>query len=212
MTTAEHADPTTLDLPSGIHAAVLGGRDVVTGEPLREVVLWADRTTGECPRCHQPIAREITRCPIHLNTGAGQGGALEPYSQQHGCGEWLSVASRELGSAPGAEDILAAAHDLATARADETTEKRSKIERHVRADLAAVLAGLDRRPAGGDDEDLTLAEIVESVCDDLFGRLHYGYAPVDPGVFVDGDQVGVWDWDPAGDGEVVIATALRDAR
>jgi hypothetical protein len=80
-----------ITVPEGTHFTVLEGRDVVSGEWLRYGVVWADRTDDDCPRCGQEVGREV-KLPVTLNTGAGQGGAIEEFSQEHGCGAWLSVA------------------------------------------------------------------------------------------------------------------------
>ena len=80
-----------LTLPPRIHAELTGGPDVVTGEHIQVCIVWADRVETGCSRCRQSIAQDPGR-PAMLNTGACQGGQVEAYSQQHGCGEWLSVA------------------------------------------------------------------------------------------------------------------------
>jgi hypothetical protein len=85
-----------LELPSGTHAMVLTGRDVVTGEQLAYPVVWVDRSYCTCPRCGEPVARVVEECPVLLDTGAGQGGQIEEWSKQHGCGEWLSVDWEEV--------------------------------------------------------------------------------------------------------------------
>lgn len=77
-----------------IHTDVLTGRDVVTGLQLAYPVAWEERPIRSCPRCGQDVPAD-PGCPLILNTGAGQGGALEPVTQQHGCGEWLGIAYAE---------------------------------------------------------------------------------------------------------------------
>ncbi len=84
-------DIEALDLPPYTHAAVLTGRDIVTGLDLHYVIVWADRSTGTCDQCNQPISMQVDECPVILNLGAGAGGAIEEPSKQHGCGNWLTV-------------------------------------------------------------------------------------------------------------------------
>lgn len=72
------------------HAVTLRGRDIVTGEQISKIIIWADRTYDTCPSCGQPI-NVSPGCPVNLNTGAGQGGRLEEWSQMHGCGQWLHI-------------------------------------------------------------------------------------------------------------------------
>jgi hypothetical protein len=66
-------DVDAIALPNGIHATMLTGRDVVTGDQLAYPVVWADRSYDVCPGCHEPVDRVIEQRPAHLDTGAGPG-------------------------------------------------------------------------------------------------------------------------------------------
>lgn len=105
-----------LELPAHIHVEETGGRDVVSGEIVTAYVVWADRPTPECPGCGQDIGVEQPTAPAMLNMGAGQGGQVEEFSQQHGCGEWVAVAWVVLEDDLTPEHILTVAEALAWAR------------------------------------------------------------------------------------------------
>lgn len=122
------SDINNIPLPPGTHATILTGRDVVTGQQLAYPVVWADRPYTRCPRCGDAVARTVNECPVLLDVGAGQGGAIEEISQQHGCGEWLHIdwcqvtgQAEPTGDADGREvapgiteaDVIAAARQLA---------------------------------------------------------------------------------------------------
>lgn len=101
-------------LPAGAHHQVLSGRDVVSGEMHYAHVVWADRVRVECPRCGEPIPATVD-VPVVLNMGAGQGGRLDPASQQHGCGEWLGVEWADLEEDASPEEIYIAAREVVLA-------------------------------------------------------------------------------------------------
>jgi hypothetical protein len=193
-TASAQLDPATLDLPPGTHATALGGRDVVTGGWLRYIVVWADRPYDRCPRCGQTVARVVEGCPIHLNTGAGAGGALEPMSQQHGCGEGLSVDSRELGGDATADQVLAAAAELAQGLAEEIDAERGTMRDRLAEELRNILAR--------EIEPLDDGETLE----DRREELRSG-DEMNPGAYHDGQQWSAWDYDPDGSGDPVIVYA-----
>jgi hypothetical protein len=185
-----------ITLPTGTHHAVLRGTDVITKEPLVYHVVWADRPYGKCPRCGQAVPREPS-CPLSLNPGAGLGGAIEEWDQQHRCGEWLAVDSTSLGEDASEEQILNAAKVLAVGLADEMQEVRERIRTRLREDLRQALARLV------EPLDTEHGETAEDRADEVTtGGSEY------PGVFQDRNQVGVpwvaWDFDPAGDSDTVI--------
>jgi hypothetical protein len=191
-------DTTTLNLPAGTHATTLHARDVVTGETLTEVVVWTDLSSGRCPRCDQPVRREPD-CPLHLNGGAGQGGALETWDHMHGCGQWLEPPSEAVrGTGENGEvteeDVLAVARGLAERLAEAHDERRAKIRRRLRRELTDALARL-AEPLDDDETTEDRAEEVRSGDD------------MQPGVYHDGHQWVAWDFDPAGgEGEYLEVT------
>jgi hypothetical protein len=193
-------DLSTLNLPPHIHAEMLDGRDVVSGETLTYPVIWADRITDTCDRCRQPTPREEP-CPVLLNSGAGQGGQIEETSQQHGCGEWLSVAWVDLGDVdPDATDlpdrIEAAARELAGERAAEIQAATERMRRSLERDLARALKHLGE-PLDGDAPDDRIYDVTDG-------------SEVEPGVYLD-ETAGVWvawDYEPGGgEGDAVSVTA-----
>lgn len=189
----------TIDLPEGIHAAMLTGRDVVTGEDLAYPVVWADRAYGTCPRCGQPVARIVEDCPVLLDTGAGQGGQIQELDKQHGCGEWLDVDWQEVQACEAAggitaDDVTAAAGALAAGLAAEITAERDRIRARLRADLRDAL----RRLA----EPLEPGETPEDRAEDAGTG-----SEIDPGVCVEDGKWFAWDYDPAGGPEPIIVHA-----
>jgi hypothetical protein len=191
-----------MDLPKGTHHAELTARDIVTGEPLLYHAVWADRPYGHCPRCGQPVPRE-PGCPLHLNPGAGQGGAIQDYNQQHGCGEWLDVDSTWLGASASEMDIVAAADKLATRLVQGLEDRRAAIRNRLREELRAALAQL----AEPLDEDESAEDREEDV---RTGSCEH------PGVFQDQDENGApwvaWDYDPDGSGDVIEVAQWSSAR
>lgn len=177
-------DTEAMQLPAGTHATVLAGRDVVTGEDLAYPVVWADRSYGACRRCAQPVAWEVD-CPVVLNVGAGQGGAIEPLSQQHGCGEWLSVDWTELDQGASEADVVAAAGRLAAGLAAEIDTARASVRAGLCRDLEGALARL-AEPLG---EGETPEDRAEEVCSG---------SDTGPGVYCEGGRWVAWDYDPAG--------------
>ncbi len=103
-------------MPAHIHCEETGGRDVLSGEMVTAYVVWADRATPECPGCGQDIGLIVTTPPAMLNMGAGAGGQVQEFSQQHGCGEWVAVAWVVLEDDVTPERILDAAETLAAER------------------------------------------------------------------------------------------------
>lgn len=92
-----------------LHTEHLKGRDIVTGQPLDYVVLWLDRDPI-CGRCGQDIG--TGECPVTLSEGAGLGGELMEWSQQHGCGEWNRMDWVSAGEDPTQEELDAAVREL----------------------------------------------------------------------------------------------------
>lgn len=185
----------TLDLPAGTHAGVLTGRDVVSGEQLAYPVVWADRPYGTCPRCRQPVARVVEQCPVMLDTGAGQGGQIQEYSKQHGCGEWLSVDWDEV--RPGdqlaevaEDDIVAAARLLAARLVAAIASERENIRRRLREDLQDALCRLAGPLEGGE------------TAEDRADEVRTG-SEVEPGIYQEGGQWVAWDYDPDGSGDTI---------
>jgi hypothetical protein len=185
----------TLDLPTGTHAAVLTGHDVVSGEQLAYPVVWADRPYDTCPRCRQPVARVVEQCPVMLDTGARQGGQILEYSKQHGCGEWLSVdwdevrASDRLADITD-DDVAAAARLLAARLAETIASKRDHIRMRLREDLQDAL----RRLAEPLEDDET--------AEDRTDEVRTG-SEVEPGIYQEGGEWVAWDYDPAGSGDTI---------
>lgn len=195
----ERHDLTGLDinmlvLPAHTHAEILRARDIVSGSELAEVIVWTDRAAPTCSRCHQPTG--TVDCPVSLNAGAGQGGALEENSQQHGCGEWLSVAWTHVTSTtpavlPSAEVVEAAAAELAARRVVELDAMRSRRRASLTEELRDVLASAA--------EPLTDGETTE----ELRARISTG-TDMDPGVMFDHGQWIAWDYDPATTAEMQL--------
>lgn len=187
-----------LNLPRHIHATVLTGTDVTTGEQLAYPVIWADRTERNCPRCDQPIEVEVP-CPVMLDTGAGQGGRVTDLSQQHGCGEWLGVSSATFDEFDTTQQIEAEAHVLAEARAEEINGEREYMRRRLGAYLRTSLQ-LRAEPL----ED---GETQEDRDDEVTTGGEYS-----PGVYHDGTQWVAWDYDPDPDGDEtdVITVTAKD--
>jgi hypothetical protein len=192
-------DIDALELPLGTHAIVLTGRDVVTGEQLAYPVVWADRSDSTCPRCGQPVAQVVAECPVGLNTGAGQDGQIEELSQQHGCGEWLSVDWAEVSATgplvdPTEDDVLATARELAARLADDLTTQRERIRARLRVDLRDGLARLAE----------PLAE--DETAEDRAAEVSAGNE-TEPGLYLEDGQWLAWDYDPDGSGDTITVYA-----
>jgi len=183
----------TVKLPPGIHAEILAGRDIVTGGHLAYAIVWADRVGDTCPQCGQPVARVIDRCPVLLDTGAGQGGAIEEWSKQHGCGEWLSVDWFTAADTSGAA-ISLCAEALAVAHAEEIRDGRQKIRRRLERNLREALARLAEPLENGETAEDREHEVTTG-------------GEVEPGVFREGSGWLAWDYDPAGDEEGITVRA-----
>lgn len=192
-------DLSNLTLPPHIHAEVLTGRDVLSGEHLAYPVIWADRITDTCDRCHEPIPREEP-CPVLLDSGAGQGGLIEEISQQHVCGEWLSVDWREvkvdLDAPEAVARIEAAAWELAAERTAEIETATGRLRRSLERDLARALKHLGE-PLDGDTPDDRLYDVTTG-------------SETEPGVYLDETdfQWVAWDYEPnGGEGDAIRVTA-----
>jgi len=183
------------ELPHGIHATVLTGRDVVSGLELVYPVAWADRSYRTCPRCRQPVDR-VPACPVALNTGAGAGGQLEELSQQHGCGEWLAVDWAE---ADEIEGVPATAQRLADRLVMFLDAERTRLRAGLITQLRDALTRL------AEPLDVVVGEAIE----DRRAEVETG-SEVDPGVYLDDRWADrsewvwcAWDFDPDGSGETV---------
>ncbi len=182
-------------IPAGTYAAVLTGRDVVSGEQLAYPVVWADRPHDTCPRCGHPVARMVEQCPVMLDTGAGQGGQIQEYSKQHGCGEWLSVDWDEvrtddrLADLTGV-DVVAAARALAARLAETIASERVCIRGRLGEELEDVL----RRLAEPLEDDET--------AEDRADEVRTG-SEVEPGVYQEDGEWVAWDYDPDGSGDTI---------
>ena len=175
MMTAEDVDRMTL--PKGIHATILSARDASTGIMVHTAIVWADRTFWDCPRCTQPIARQVDDCPVTLN-GGYPGGQVEPFSQQHGCGEWLSADWQEC--EPEEVVIRNTALVMAAGREEEMNTERKAIRDRLETDLRWAITQL----AAGE----STAEEVTTGSD------------MTPGVYYDEyitREWLAWDYDPA---------------
>lgn len=172
-----------LELPAGIHAEVLTDVDAATGSPINRVVVWADRAYGKCPRCSEPVDR-VPGCPAVLS-GGEPGGQLIPYSQQHGCGEVLSVDWQATDGGVAAEGVLAVARDLARDLADKTVAARRRITRELREDLTSAILRL------GDGEP------EEDICTG---------SETSPGVYREDGTLIAWAYGPAGDEDIITVT------
>jgi hypothetical protein len=191
-------DLSVVDLPAGTHAAVLHGRDVVTGDQLARLVVWADRPYDRCPGCDEPVSR-VVECPVGLNTGAGQGGRLEEWSKQHGCGEWLAVDWEEVTSSAATgevttADVVAAATELAASLAAAIDKERGCLRARLREDLAWALARLAEPLADGETSEDREEEVRTG-------------SEVDPGVYREGDGWLAWGYDPDGSGDPITVHA-----
>ena len=186
-------------LPPGVHYTTLTDRDAVTGGTLTRGIVWTDRPYDRCPQCHEPCRREIDTCPVNLNGGAYQGGRLEEWSQQHGCGQWLAVLWEEVaGTGEDGEvtddDINSAAAAAAEWLREAIDGERQRLRQSLTEDLALTL----QRLAEPLDEDETAEDRAEDV--------RTGHE-ASPGVYLDGDRWVAWDYDPDGSGDPVTVTA-----
>jgi hypothetical protein len=192
-------------LPPYIHATILCGRDVVSGDTNEYVIVWADRAYNTCPQCRQPVHTEVD-CPIHLDAGACQGGQLLEYDQQHGCGEWLGVHSANIEPSDSPDDspeiiegvtehaVLAAADKLSAARTADIAVQVATIQRRLRRDLRAALNRL-AEPLGADE-----------TADDRADEITNG-DEIQPGVYHDGGTWLAWDYHPEGSDAITIYQA-----
>jgi hypothetical protein len=216
-------DIAELALPAGVHAAVLTGRDVVTGEPLARAVVWADGIESTCPQCGQPVGMLEELCPVVLNCGAGLGGQLLDRDRRHGCGLWLAVSWQEVVAAredtdpagevaPGilGEAVLDAARELADQRRQQIAQARAATTERLRADLAEALARLGE-PLQDGETPQDRAEEVSTGSEVVPGVYREPGVPGD----AEGDPGGVWvawDYEPGGTDPIsVYATDLTAA-
>ncbi len=223
-------DIATLDLPANTHATVLTGRDVVTGEPLEYVIVWADRTYLNCPRCTEPVAREIDECPVALDPGAGPGGQIEETDKRHGCGLWLRV-NWDAVKAPTAPDVLPETCDDCESTGTNCSlhdgpEYDDQVAPGITADhvIAAACELAEHRTAV---IIVQTEQIREDLAADLRRALEQFSEPLDndetmddrieavssgtdtePGVYLDDDGTWhAWEHDPAGgEGDAIIVT------
>lgn len=194
-----------LRLPPRIHATVLTGRDVVTGETLAYPVVWADRTYRTCGQCHQPVPMDTgDRCPVTLDTGAGQGGRIEEWSQQHGCGSWNPVLWAEVQvdvTDPDADlSIEAAGRELERRRNVELEQQREVIRRRVTRDLRWAMEQLSEPLEDWETPDDRIAAVSSG-------------SELGPGVYLDADRRAwvSWDFDPETDDGADTIDAAAEA-
>lgn len=180
----------TLDLPAGTHARLLTGRDVVTGLQLAYPVIWADRPYDRCPRCDQPVARVVDQCPVTLDTGAGQGGRIGEWDQQHGCGEWLGVAWAEVDGDPTEDDVVTAARQLAEGLAEAIAGQRASVRARLAQDLREAMGRLAEPLEDGETAEERAAEIRTG-------------NEVESGIYLEDGSWVAWDYAPAGDGDTI---------
>jgi hypothetical protein len=168
-------------LPDGIHAQILtaAGR---YGQGVDRIIVWADRINDTCPRCQQqiPVTADV---PAALSTD----GTVEPFSQQHGCGEWNDVAWLDV--AADEEAITRAAQRLAGELTADRDTRRASIAGSLRRDLQCALIDLTDDP----DTDVATGSDAE------------------PGIYHDGTQWVAWAYGPDG-AEDVIQVAEEDLR
>jgi hypothetical protein len=184
-----HGEDLDLDLPDGIHATVLRGRDP-NGTMLAVPIVWADRITDRCDQCGEPIAKVVEGCPAVLDAEACAGGQLESTDLQHGCGNWLSVDWREADI----DQVTAVAKEMAADRKREIDAEHERIERRLRRDLTAAMARLS--------EPLDAGETAEERADEVTTG-----SEIEPGIYHDADQWLAWDYDPASEGDTITVTA-----
>lgn len=184
------------ELPAHIHATVLKGRDIVTGELLAYLVMWADRPYDTCPLCREPVSATVGDCPVQLDTGAGQGGAIREWDKQHGCGQWLDVDWRQV-TADGGEvtdaNVRAAAADLLTKRQQRIADALREIEAELRKDLTGALARL-AEPLDNETAEDRVDEVTTG-------------SEVEPGVYLDDGEWLAWAYPPVirgGDGTITV--------
>lgn len=174
-------------LPPNVHAKLLQACDP-QGVDVANVLLWIDRPFNTCPRCGQPIDQDLTGQPPATldNTGLTMA-----FSQQHGCGEWLTVDWDDTDTDDATvEGVLAAAAKLVADRDAEIVKLRAA----VTATLDLQLRDAAVRLAEPLEDGETFEERLEDVCT---GN------EVEPGVFMDGDVLAAWAYDPAGDPEPI---------
>lgn len=186
----------TSHLPTGVYVGTVGGRDVVTGQDLVYPVLWTDRPYNRCPLCLQHIDPDLTdKMPVLLDVGACQGGRVDAISQQHGCGEWLSVywtAFERDGVTE--EDLIVEANRLSGSRAEVVEAVRADIMETLQARLSRAAA---RVTEPLDDE--RWEDRVDSVCtgSEVEPGIYY-----EPGVQGPGELI-AWEYDPESDSDLL---------
>jgi hypothetical protein len=185
-------DLAEIALPARMHIDVQTGRDVITGGQIKAYIIWADRTYGQCPRCRQPVPRD-PGCPGLLNPGAGQGGQVDAVSQEHGCGEWLSVIWDFCGE-PDLRAVRSLVVSVEAERRRQLESARVALAASLTADLAAAVARLGEPYEEGEDPAVRREEV------------RTGW-DMEPGVYLDLQESGqwiAWDYDPDGaEGEAI---------
>ncbi|MEU1824221.1 hypothetical protein ABZ502_17560 [Streptomyces abikoensis] len=183
-----------VSLPRGVHAAVLSDSAGPTDVWCPRIVVWANRSHSRCPGCGQPVAQDLSQdVPVSLNRGE-----LQPYSQQHPCGEWLSILWSEVSGTGEVTvvDVERAAHQLAAEVDNEHVRLRAAVEAQLRQDLKQALQRLA--------EPLAHQETRE----DREDEVRTG-SDVEPGVYR-GEQWLAWAFDPTGISSEPITVTERN--
>jgi hypothetical protein len=181
-------DGFTDQIPPGVHSRLLTGRDP-NGCDIARVLLWVDRTYSRCPSCGQSITVDLSDLPpAVLNEGAGAGGAVESVSQQHGCGQWLGVDWRSIDVTDPTDEVfdraLLTAEKMHIAWNAELNAERGLVEDRLNRVLKQAKEMLLEPLADGETRADRLAPLLRG-------------SETEPGAYLDGDTVIVWDCDPA---------------
>ncbi|MFG3710968.1 hypothetical protein [Micromonospora sp. NPDC047730] len=167
-----------------IHETRIGAVSPVSGEYVESVLVWADRPYSTCDRCGQPVPT-VESAPAIANPL----GSAMAVSQQHGCGEWLSVFWTELPGDATVEQITQAKHDLLRRYRAAIEERTEEIRAALAADLTEMLE------LSPDERYCTGSEVEPGIYQESGGYLKAGpwvawaYAPVG------GDAITVYEED-----------------
>ncbi|MFD7866016.1 hypothetical protein [Streptomyces sp. NPDC059783] len=179
-----------LDLPVGTYATVVHDQANSPEEWPPRIVVWTDRPYNACPSCGQQVPRDVSLL-VQLNRGS-----LEPFSQQHGCGQWLDALWEPVrGAGEGYEatpdGVLRVAAELLDRLNSARVDRRERIRARLRRELTAALHRLDEPLKEGETSEGRAEEVTTG-------------NEIDPGIYRDGDWL-IWAYDP---GEADIDAAL----
>ncbi|MGW2654363.1 hypothetical protein ACWC1D_12015 [Streptomyces sp. NPDC001478] len=129
--------------------------------------------------------------PVQLNRGN-----LDPFSQQHGCGQWLDALWEPVRGVGGGyeatpDGVLRVAAELLERLNSARRARRERIRACLRMELTAALHRLDEPLKEGDTPEERAEEVTTG-------------NEIEPGIYRDGDWL-IWAYDP---GEADIDAAI----